>query len=89
MTLPSPDELLDLASQALAVIEALTGNPTVGTAEEIVDGVKAAVAAWRAGANGQVTPDTAKSELAKLAPAIAANDAAADAAMAAKFDPPA
>ena len=79
------DEGMDIATQALTVIEALTGNPIVATAEEIVSGVRAAVRAWRDGSAGTVDQAAVFKSLAKLATDALGNDAAADAALAAKF----
>lgn len=74
---------LDLA--AVAQQETGLGGPT---AAEIIAVVRAAVHALQGIASGAVTSDQAMAELAKLKAGLASNDAAADAALAAKFPTP-
>jgi hypothetical protein len=78
-------EIVGLVGSGLDTLETMTSNPAVATAAALAAGVKAVLGAIRDGVTGTVDVDAVRAELAKLAPAIAGNDAAADQALAAKF----
>jgi hypothetical protein len=78
--------LAGLALDGLAAIAAITKTAADDTAVEALRGIVAVIEAVGNGLSGRITPDEANKALAKLRPALASNDAKADAALAARFD---
>ena len=78
-------EGVSLLVEALDVIESITKNATVEKADEAFHAILAVLQSVKDGTSGKITPEAVKADLAILAKNIAANDAAADADLAAKF----
>lgn len=86
MTLEKVLDLAGLAQHGLGLISKLTHNSTDDRAVEVLAGIRGVLAVLHAGADGSVTPESCRSALAALNDKLRDNDAAADAALRAKFD---
>ena len=88
MSLPvAIEEVLALASFALAAIRKIADNQAIKTAAEMAEAIRAVYGAVSDAAVGKVAPEVAKASIEKLVADLRANDAAADAALDAKFPP--
>lgn len=79
---------VDIVVEGLEIIAAATGNAAVDKAADVLVIVKAVLASLENLYEGKVKPDVVRAEFAKLRASLAQNDAAADAALAAKFKKP-
>lgn len=79
------DELLDLATEGLAVIAQLTSNVIDDNAVLAIKAIRAVVEAFENHKSGAITYSDALDAYAKLAKSLEANDTAADAKLKDKF----
>jgi hypothetical protein len=79
------EKFIELALDGLNAIATLVGGTVEDKASEILDGVKAIVSTVFRGHKGDITIEQAQNELKQLKASLVANDARADAALAAKF----
>lgn len=78
-------EILGLAAYALDAIKSLTKSDVAGEAADVVRAIDQIFVAVDSATAGHVTPAAARAEIDKVLAELAANDAAADAALAKKF----
>ena len=71
--------------EGLEIIAAATSNVAVGKAADVLVIIKSVLTSLENLYEGKVKPDVVRAEFAKLRSSLAANDAAANAALAAKF----
>jgi hypothetical protein len=76
---------VSLLVEGLDAIEGITKNATVEKADEAFHAILAVLESVRGGVHGTVTPEQVRADLTVLTTTIAANDAKADAELAAKF----
>lgn len=85
-TLQRSADIVGLAVAGLDVIAGLTKNTIDDKAVDILSAIRVVIATVIEGSKGTVTVERAHEELRQLQNSIAANDAAADDALAKKFD---
>lgn len=78
-------EILSLVGYAFEAIRSIVKDPVASAAADAANAIAAIYDAVDAATIGKVTPEMARAQIAGLMTALAANDAAADAALAAKF----